>query len=217
MQKITPFLWFDNNAEEAMNFYTSVFKNAKVGKVARYGDTGPGPKGTVMTAEFSLEGVEFVALNGGPHFKFNEAVSFVVNCETQEEVDYFWEKLSEGGEKSRCGWLKDRFGLSWQVTPIVLTELINSPDQAKVDRVMKAMMEMDKIEIEPILRAAHSRTGCRQSRTRRDRALELGTRGATEGSEGSYGCARHQPFRRSTTKTLHSAHHSCESGSHPDG
>jgi predicted 3-demethylubiquinone-9 3-methyltransferase (glyoxalase superfamily) len=157
MQKITPFLWFENNAEEAMKFYTSVFKNAKVGNVARYGDTGPGPKGTVMTAEFSLEGVEFVALNGGPHFKFNEAVSFVVNCETQEEVDYFWEKLSEGGQKSRCGWLKDKFGLAWQITPIILTELINSPDQAKVDRVMKAMMQMDKIEIEPILRAADAR------------------------------------------------------------
>ena len=154
MQKITPFLWFENNAEEAMNFYTSVFKNAKVGNVARYGDSGPGPKGTVMTAEFSLEGIEFVALNGGPHFKFNEAVSFVVNCETQEEVDYFWEKLSEGGEKSRCGWLKDKFGLSWQVTPIILSELITSPDQAKVDRVMKAMIQMDKIEIEPMLRAA---------------------------------------------------------------
>lgn len=156
MQKITPFLWFENNAEEAMNFYTSVFKNSKVGNVSRYGNTGPGPKGSVMTAEFSLEGIEFVALNGGPHFKFNEAVSFVVNCETQEEVDYFWEKLSEGGEKSRCGWLKDKFGLSWQVTPAILTELINSPDQAKVDRVMEAMMQMDKIEIEPIIRAADS-------------------------------------------------------------
>ena len=110
-----------------------------------------------MTAEFSLEGIEFVALNGGPHFKFNEAVSFVVNCETQEEVDYYWEKLSEGGEKSRCGWLKDKFGLSWQITPTILTELINDPDEEKVDRVMKAMMEMDKIEIEPIKRAADSR------------------------------------------------------------
>ena len=157
MPTITPFLWFDNNAEEAMNFYASIFKNSKIGTVARYGDAGPGPKGTVMTAEFSLEGIEFVALNGGPHFTFNEAVSFVVNCETQEEVDYFWEKLSEGGQKSRCGWLKDKFGLSWQITPTILTELINSPDQAKADRVMKAMLQMDKIEIEPIIRAADSR------------------------------------------------------------
>ena len=157
MPTITPFLWFDNNAEEAMNFYASIFKNSKIGTVARYGDAGPGPKGTVMTAEFSLEGTEFVALNGGPHFTFNEAVSFVVNCETQEEVDYFWEKLSEGGQKSRCGWLKDKFGLSWQITPTILTELINNPDQAKADRVMKAMLQMDKIEIEPIIRAADSR------------------------------------------------------------
>ena len=140
-----------------MNFYASIFKNSKIGTVARYGDAGPGPKGTVMTAEFSLEGTEFVALNGGPHFTFNEAVSFVVNCETQEEVDYFWEKLSEGGQKSRCGWLKDKFGLSWQITPTILTELISNPDQAKADRVMKAMLQMDKIEIEPIIRAADSR------------------------------------------------------------
>jgi predicted 3-demethylubiquinone-9 3-methyltransferase (glyoxalase superfamily) len=157
MPTITPFLWFDNNAEEAMNFYLSVFKNSKPGRISRYGDAVPGRKGTVMTAEFSVEGIEFVALNAGPHFKFNEAVSFVVNCETQEEVDYYWERLSEGGEKSRCGWLKDKFGLSWQITPTILTELINEPDQEKVDRVMKAMLEMDKIEIEPIRRAADSR------------------------------------------------------------
>jgi predicted 3-demethylubiquinone-9 3-methyltransferase (glyoxalase superfamily) len=157
MQKITPFLWFDNNAEEAVNFYLSVFKNSKAGRISRYGDAVPARKGTVMTAEFSLEGIEFVALNAGPHFKFNEAVSFVVNCETQEEVDYYWERLSEGGEKSRCGWLKDKFGLSWQITPTILTELINDPDEAKVDRVMKAMLEMDKIEIEPIRKAADSR------------------------------------------------------------
>ncbi len=157
MPTITPFLWFDNNAEEAMNFYLSVFKNSKAGRISRYGDAVPGRKGTVMTAEFSVNGIEFVALNGGPHFKFNEAISFVVNCETQEEVDYYWERLSEGGEKSRCGWLKDKFGLSWQITPTILTELINDPDQEKVDRVMKAMMEMNKIEIEPIRRAADSR------------------------------------------------------------
>ena len=157
MQKITPFLWFDNNAEEAMNFYLSVFKNSKAGTISRYGDTGPGPKGTVMTAEFSLEGIEFVALNAGPQFKFTEAISFVVNCETQEEVDYYWEKLSEGGAKSRCGWLKDKFGMSWQVTPTILTELVSGPDHEKADRVMKAMMQMDKIEIEPIKRAADAR------------------------------------------------------------
>src|SRR6266849_11134667 len=113
MQRITPFLWFDDKAEEAANFYVSVFKNSKIGSVARYGDAGPGPKGSVMTVNFQLEGQEFIALNGGPRFKFNESISFVVNCETQEEVDYFWEKLSAGGEKSRCGWLKDKFGLSW--------------------------------------------------------------------------------------------------------
>lgn len=123
MQKITPFLWFDNQAEEAMNFYVSIFKNSKALRLLRYGDAGPGPKGSVMTAEFQLEGQEFVALNGGPQFKFTEAISFVVNCETQEEVDYFWEKLSEGGAKSRCGWLEDKFGLSWQIVPTVLVEM----------------------------------------------------------------------------------------------
>src|ERR1700682_2480570 len=117
MQKITPFLWFDNNAEEAVKFYVSIFKNSKIVSVARYGDAGPGPKGAVMTVAFQLEGQEFIALNGGPLFKFNESISFVVNCETQAEIDEFWEKLSEGGEKSRCGWLKDKFGLSWQVVP----------------------------------------------------------------------------------------------------
>lgn len=157
MQKITPFLWFDNNAEEAMDFYASIFKNSKVGKVSRYGDAGPGPKGTVMTAEFSLEGIEFVALNGGPRFKFTEAISFVVNCETQEEVDYYWDKLSEGGEKSRCGWLKDKFGLWWQVVPTILDELMSDPDQEKAGRVMQAMLQMDKIDIEPLKRAADAR------------------------------------------------------------
>jgi predicted 3-demethylubiquinone-9 3-methyltransferase (glyoxalase superfamily) len=153
MQKITPFLWFDNNAEEAMNFYVSTFKNSKVLTVTRYGDAGPGPKGTVMTTEFELDGAKFVALNGGPHFKFTEAISFVINCETQEEIDYFWEKLSAGGEKSRCGWLKDKFGLSWQVTPSIMTELIGDKDPEKSKRVMQAMMQMDKLEIEPLKRA----------------------------------------------------------------
>ena len=140
-----------------MNFYASIFKNSKVGRVSRYGEAGPGPKGTVMTAEFSLEGIEFVALNGGPRFKFTEAISFVVNCETQEEVDYYWDKLSEGGEKSRCGWLKDKFGLWWQVVPTILHELMSGPDQEKSNRVMQAMLKMDKIDIEPLKRAADSR------------------------------------------------------------
>lgn len=154
MQRITPFLWFEkNNAEEAMNHYVSIFPNSKVLRVTRYGETGPGAPGTVMTADFELDGQQFVGLNGGPHDKFNWAVSFVVNCETQEEVDYYWEKLSEGGEKSRCGWVKDKFGLWWQVTPTILTELIGDKDPDKVNRVMEAMMKMDKIEIAPIKRA----------------------------------------------------------------
>jgi predicted 3-demethylubiquinone-9 3-methyltransferase (glyoxalase superfamily) len=153
MQKITPFLWFDNNAEEAANFYVSVFKNSKILNVARYSDVGPGPKGTVMTAEFELDGQEFVALNAGPTFKFTEAISFVVNCETQEEVDYYWERLSEGGEKSHCGWLKDKFGLSWQVTPTILGKLMADKDQEKANRAMQAMLKMDKLDIEPLQRA----------------------------------------------------------------
>jgi len=153
MQKITPFLWFDNNAEEAMNYYVSIFKNSKVLNVTHYGDAGPGPKGTVMTAEFELDGQKFVGLNGGPQFKFTWAISFVVNCETQEEVDYFWEKLSEGGEESRCGWVKDKFGLWWQVTPRILGELVGDKDPEKSKRVMEAMMQMGKIEIEPLKRA----------------------------------------------------------------
>jgi predicted 3-demethylubiquinone-9 3-methyltransferase (glyoxalase superfamily) len=153
MQKITPFLWFDNNAEDAMKFYTSIFKNSKVLTVSRYPEGSPGPAGAVMTAEFELEGQEFVALNGGPRFKFTEAISFVVNCETQEEVDYFWERLSEGGEKSRCGWLKDKFGLWWQVVPVILAELMGDPDPEKSKRVMQSMLTMDKIEIEPLKRA----------------------------------------------------------------
>ena len=153
MQKITPFLWFDNNAEEAANFYVSIFKNSRLLKVARYSDAGPGPKGTVMTVEFELDGQEFVALNAGPTFKFTEAISFVVNCETQEEVDYYWEHLSEGGEKSHCGWLKDKFGLSWQVTPTILGKLMADKDQQKASRVMQAMLKMDKLDIEPLQHA----------------------------------------------------------------
>jgi predicted 3-demethylubiquinone-9 3-methyltransferase (glyoxalase superfamily) len=157
MQKIHPFLWFNNNAEEAMNFYLSIFKNSKVLTITRYGDAGPGPKGTVMTAEFELDGEKFVALNGGPHFKFTEAVSFVVDCQSQEEVDYFWERLSAGGEKSRCGWLKDKFGLSWQVVPTILGELMSNKDPEKSKRVMEAMLQMDKIEIEPLKRASEGK------------------------------------------------------------
>jgi predicted 3-demethylubiquinone-9 3-methyltransferase (glyoxalase superfamily) len=157
MQKITPFLWYDDKAEEAANFYVSVFKNSKVGNIARYGDEGAKaagrPKGTAMTVEFQLDGQEFVALNGGPHFKFTEAVSFVVNCETQEEVDRFWEKLSEGGQKSRCGWLKDKYGLSWQVVPTVLGEMMLDKDPQKAERVMKAMLQMDKIDIKTLKQA----------------------------------------------------------------
>jgi predicted 3-demethylubiquinone-9 3-methyltransferase (glyoxalase superfamily) len=154
MQKITPFLWFDNNAEEAMKFYTSIFKNSKAGRVARYGDAGPGPKGTVMTAEFELEGLQFVALNGGPHFKFTEAISFVVNCKTQKEVDYFWEKLGAGGKEVECGWLKDKFGLSWQIVPTVLSEMLTDKDPKRSQRVMKAMLQMKKIDI-PTLEKAY--------------------------------------------------------------
>ena len=153
MQKITPFLWFNDNAEEAMNFYISTFKNSKVVSVTRYGEAGPGPKGTVMTAKFELDGQEFVALNGGPQFTFSEAISFVVNCKTQQEVDELWEKLSAGGNKSRCGWLKDKYGLSWQVVPTVLPEMLQDKDAAKSKKVMEAMLQMDKIDIETLQRA----------------------------------------------------------------
>ena len=153
MQKITPFLWFDNNAEEAANYYVSVFKNAKILNVARYNEAGPGPKDSVMTVQFELNGLEFVALNAGPTFKFTEAISFVVNCETQEEVDYYWERLSDGGEKSHCGWLKDKFGLSWQVTPTILGKLMADKDPGKAKRVMETMLQMDKLDIEPLQRA----------------------------------------------------------------
>ena len=147
MQKITPFLWFDGKAEEAMHFYTSIFKNSKIGKVTRYGEAGPGQKGTVMSATFQLEGQEFLALNGGPQFKFTPAISFFVNCETQAEVDELWEKLCEGGEEGQCGWLKDRFGLSWQIIPSSLGRLLGDPDPVKAQRVMQAMLTMHKLNI----------------------------------------------------------------------
>ncbi|NUO78913.1 VOC family protein [candidate division KSB1 bacterium] len=153
MQKITPFLWFDHQAEEAAKFYVSLFKNSSILKIARYGEAGPEPAGTVMTVEFQLDGQEFVALNGGPRFKFNESVSFVVNCETQKEVDAFWEKLSAGGQKSRCGWLKDQYGLSWQIVPTILHELASDPDPAKSQRVMQAMLQMDKLDLKALQQA----------------------------------------------------------------
>src|SRR6266849_3831516 len=152
-KKITPFLWFDNQAEEAMNFYVSIFKNSKVLDVTRYGEAGPGPKGTVMTAKFRLDGQEFVALNGGPQFKFTEAISFVVNCETQKEVDEFWEKLSAGGSKGQCGWLKDKFGLSWQIVPTALGKMMSDSDPARSQRVMKALLQMDKLDLAGLKRA----------------------------------------------------------------
>lgn len=153
-QKITTFLWFDNNAEEAAKFYVSVFKNSKILNTTRYGDVGPGPKGTVMTVDFELDGERFTGLNGGPQFKFTEAISLVVHCKTQEEVDYFWEKLSEGGQKVECGWLKDKFGLFWQVTPDILLDLLQDSDTQKSQRVMKAMMQMKKIDIAKLKEAA---------------------------------------------------------------
>lgn len=158
MQKITPFLWFDNQAEEAARFYCSIFKDSKLLNVARYGDAGPGPKGSVMIAEFQIEGQKFVALNAGPRFKFTEAISFVINCETQGEVDYFWEKLTaDGGAESMCGWLKDKYGLSWQVVPTILAELMADKDATKAQRVMQAMLQMKKIDI-PTLKRAYDGT-----------------------------------------------------------
>ena len=157
MQKITPCLWFDDKAEEAVNFYVSIFKNSKVGSIARYGEAGAEvsgrPKGTVMTVAFQLEGQEFLALNGGPIFKFTEAISFIVNCETQEEIDKMWEKLSAGGEKGRCGWLKDKYGLSWQIVPPVLGEMLQDKNALKLERVMKAMLQMNKLDIKTLKQA----------------------------------------------------------------
>ena len=147
MQKITPFLWFDGNAAEAANFYVSVFKNSKILETRYYGDVGPGPKGSVMTITFQIEGCEFVALNGGPQFTFTPAISFFVNCAGQEEVDILWEKLSEGGSPQGCGWINDKFGISWQIIPRVLGELLQDEDTEKAKRVMKAMLEMEKISV----------------------------------------------------------------------
>src|SRR5437773_8050007 len=165
MQKITPFLWFDGQAEQAAKFYTSIFKNSTVGKILRYGEEvakvseSGRPVGSVLTIEFELDGQKFVALNGGPQFKFNESVSFVVNCETQEEVDYYWEKLTaDGGSPGVCSWLKDKYGLSWQVQPRLLIQLLGDPDKAKAERVMNAMMEMTKIDIAALERAAKGET-----------------------------------------------------------
>jgi len=154
MKKIHPVLWFDNQAEEAMNFYLSVFKNAKAGKVTRYGEAGPMPKGTVLTATFEIDGQQFTALNGGPHFKFTEAVSFMVRCETQQEVDELWSKLTaDGGQESQCGWLKDKYGLSWQIVPTALFTLISDPDPQKAKRVTEAMFKMGKIDIAKLQQA----------------------------------------------------------------
>jgi predicted 3-demethylubiquinone-9 3-methyltransferase (glyoxalase superfamily) len=155
MQKITPMLWFDDQAEEAAKLYTSLFDDAEILNVSRYGEAGPGEPGSVMTVEFELEGQKFVGLNGGPaHYGFTEAVSFVVNCETQEEVDKFWDALTDGGEEGPCGWLKDRFGLSWQITPTALPRLLTDPDREKANRAMNAMMGMKKLDIAALERAA---------------------------------------------------------------
>lgn len=161
MQKITPFLWFDDKAEEAARFYVGVFKDSKIGKITRYGDEGAAvsgrPKGSVMTVAFQLAGQDFVALNGGPHLNFTEALSFVVNCETQAEVDEFWGKLSAGGQPSQCGWLKDRFGLSWQIVPTILGELLSDTDAAGSERVMQALLQMGKLDINALKQAREQR------------------------------------------------------------
>jgi predicted 3-demethylubiquinone-9 3-methyltransferase (glyoxalase superfamily) len=153
MRRITPFLWFDTQAEEAARFYVSIFANSRILSTARYGEAGPGPKGSVMTVRFELDGQELIALNGGPHFKFNEAISLSVDCKTQEEVDEFWEKLSRGGQEGPCGWLKDRYGLSWQINPSILGEMLADPDPAKSKRVMEAMLKMKKIDIAGLRKA----------------------------------------------------------------
>jgi len=158
MQKITTFLWFDTQAEEAANFYVSIFKNSKIGNIARYGEAGPGPKGSAMSVTFQLEGQEFFALNGGPHYKFTPAISLFVNCETQEEVDQLWAKLSAGGREDRCGWLQDKYGLSWQIIPKVLGELLHHPDPQTAQRVMKAMLQMSKIDIQKLKEAANAKS-----------------------------------------------------------
>jgi predicted 3-demethylubiquinone-9 3-methyltransferase (glyoxalase superfamily) len=153
MPKITPFLWFDDQAEQAAHFYVSIFRNSKIVSTTRYGEAGPGVKGTVMTVVFELDGQDFIALNGGPQFKFTEAISFSVDCKTQKEVDEFWERLSEGGEEGPCGWLKDKYGLSWQINPTILGEMLNDRDSRKSKRVMEAMLGMKKIDIAGLKRA----------------------------------------------------------------
>ena len=156
MQKITPFLWFNGNAEEAANHYISIFKNSRIVSIMRYGDAGPGPKGSVMSANFQLEGQDFIALNGGPQFKFTEAISLFVRCETQEEVDDLWAKLAAPGQKGQCGWIKDKFGLSWQIVPSVLGEMLQDKDAERSGRVMKALMQMDKLDI-GVLKQAYAK------------------------------------------------------------
>jgi len=156
MQKITPFLWFDTQAEEAAKYYVSIFPKSKILSTARYGDAGPGPKGSVMTVEFELAGQRMIALNGGPQFKFTEAISLSVDCKDQKEVDHYWTKLSQGGQESMCGWLKDRYGLSWQVNPTILGELLSSRDAKKAKRVMEAMLKMKKIDIAALKAAAEA-------------------------------------------------------------
>lgn len=153
MQKITPFLWFDNQAEEAANFYASIFPDSRILSVTRYGDGAPQPKGSVMTVAFQLRGQTFVGLNGGPLFPFTEAVSFAVNCDTQDEIDHFWEKLCDGGQPVECGWLKDKYGLSWQIVPSNLGELVAGPDEARTQRVMGALMQMKKLDMHALQRA----------------------------------------------------------------
>jgi predicted 3-demethylubiquinone-9 3-methyltransferase (glyoxalase superfamily) len=157
MPKISPFLWFDTQAEEAATFYVSIFPRSRIVKIARYGDAGPGPAGSVMTVQFELDGQEIIALNGGPHFRFTEAISLSIDCKSQEEVDHFWSKLTAGGEESQCGWLKDRFGLSWQVTPSILTALTSDPDPVRAGKAMAAMMTMRKIDIAALLEAVGDR------------------------------------------------------------
>lgn len=158
MQKIVTFLWYDSQAEEAANFYVSIFKNSKIGQIGRYGEAGPGPKGSVMSVTFQLEGQEFFALNGGPHFKFTPAISLFVNCETQEEVDELWEKLSAGGREDRCGWLQDKYGLSWQIIPKTLGELLGHKDPQIAQRAMQAMLKMSKIDIQKLKDAANAKS-----------------------------------------------------------
>ncbi len=153
MQKITPFLWFDDQAEEAAKFYTSIFSNSHIGKIAHYAEGSPGPAGTVMTVEFSLDGQNFVALNGGPQFKFTPAISFVVNCETQDQVDRYWDRLAQGGATNRCGWLQDKYGVSWQIVPAILPQLLSDPDAVKAQRVMMAMLKMTKLDVDALQRA----------------------------------------------------------------